>query len=215
LYQNLHNIINHTFLGQSQNEIIYEKTINTNLSRFGTKCSLQNEDVKKKNDDTCMIKYGVKMSLQNEEVKAKSIATSMQKYGVRNPMQSNEIQEKSQKSSWRYKEYKCPSGAIRKVQGAEPFALDELMRDFNEDQIKTDRAEIPRIMYIYKEIERYYFCDIWIPHINKLIEVKSSWTFNLDNDKVIEKGKACIEQGYSYEIWIYGIKQEKKVFIPS
>jgi hypothetical protein len=162
-----------------------------------------------------MEKYGVKMCLQNKVIKAKSIATSIDKYGVRNPMQSNEIQEKNQKNSLKYKQYKCPSGIIRKVQGDEPYALDELMKEYTEEQIKTDRKDVPRILYMYNEEEHYYFCDIFIPHINKLIEVKSSWTFSLQNDKVIEKGKACIEKGYLYEIWIYDEKKNKTIFIPS
>jgi hypothetical protein len=115
----------------------------------------------------------------------------------------------------KYKEYKCPSGDIRKVQGYEPYALDELIKEYTEEQVKTDRKDVPRIQYMYNEEEHYYFCDIFIPHINKLIEVKSSWTFSLQNDKVIEKGRACIDKGYLYEVWIYDDKRNKTIFIPS
>jgi len=38
-----------------------------------------------------------------------------------------------------------PSGDIRKVQGYEPFALDILVKKYKEDDIKTDRKDIPRI----------------------------------------------------------------------
>jgi hypothetical protein len=199
----------------AQNKEIYNKIVETNLQRYDTKCSLQNEEVKKKKDETVLKKYGVKMCLQNEDVKAKSVATSLEKYGVRNPMQSTEIQEKNQKNSLKFKEFKCPSGSIRKVQGDEPYALDELMKEYTEDQVKTDRKDIPRILYMYNEEEHYYFCDIFIPHINKLIEVKSTWTFSLHNDKIIAKGKECIEKGYLYEIWIYDDKKHKTIFIPS
>lgn len=199
----------------AQNKEIYNQIVETNLERYGVKCSLENEDVKKKKDNTCVEKYGVTMCLQNEVIRAKSVATSIEKYGVRNPMQSIEIQEKNQKNSLKYKEYKCPSGIIRKVQGDEPYALDELMKEYTEEQIKTDRKDVPRILYIYNAEEHYYFCDIFIPHMNKLIEVKSTWTFSLNNDKIIEKGKACIDNGYLYEIWIYDEKKQKKIFIPS
>lgn len=82
-----------------------------------------------------------------------------------------------------------PSGIIRKVQGYEPFALDDLIKKYNEEQIKTDRKNIPRIPYKLEGKQKYYFPDIYIPDENFIIEVKSNYTYNSNNGNVQEKKK--------------------------
>ena len=107
-----------------------------------------------------------------------------------------------------------PSGEIRKVQGYEHFALNELVKIYSEDQIKSDRKDIPRIEY-YKEDnkdkKRYYFPDIYIPHENKIIEIKSTWTYKCQRGNIKEKAEFTKKNGYIYEIWVYdnkGVKVE-------
>jgi len=102
-----------------------------------------------------------------------------------------------------------PSGIIRKVQGYEPFALDELIKQYTEEQIKTDRKDVPRVEYILENKKHYYFPDIFIPHENKIIEVKSTWTIKLHEKKIKFKCNSCIANGYKYEIWEYNKKGEK------
>jgi hypothetical protein len=96
-----------------------------------------------------------------------------------------------------------PSGQIRKVQGYEPFALDALLKTYTEDQIKTDRRDVPRIPYTVDEKQRYYFPDIFIPHVNTIVEVKSTWTLKCKADNVDLKKKATKEKGYVYELWCF------------
>jgi hypothetical protein len=57
----------------------------------------------------------------------------------------------------------------------------------------------------------YYFPDIFIPVENKIIEVKSTWTFNKKNQIVIAKCKACILSGFNIEVWIYDHKGNKQI----
>jgi hypothetical protein len=102
-----------------------------------------------------------------------------------------------------------PSGEIRHVQGYEPFAIDNLLKSYTEEQIKTNRKDIPRIDYQHNNKTRYYFPDIYIPHINKIIEVKSQWTYKYKTDIIKIKGDACIESGYNYEVWIFNTKGER------
>jgi Uma2 family endonuclease len=46
-----------------------------------------------------------------------------------------------------------------------------------------------------------------LPHENKLIEVKSTWTYKTDWDKKLKyQQQSCKDQGYAYEIWIYNQK---------
>ena len=121
-------------------------------------------------------------------------------------MQCKEIQEKSSKNSKRFKDYKMPSGEVRRVQGYEPFALDELLKSYTENQIKTSRKDVPRIQYLLDDKKRYYFPDIFIPHENKIIEVKSTYTIQCYPKMIEAKGQACKNKGFIYEIWTFDEK---------
>jgi hypothetical protein len=118
-------------------------------------------------------------------------------------MQNSEVQEKAQKNAFMFKIYKMPSGTERLVQGYEPFALNDLLKIYTEDQLKTDRKDVPRIQYEVNGKKLYHFPDIFIPHENKLVEVKSTWTYSCKTDNIQLKKKACEEQGYDYEIWCF------------
>jgi hypothetical protein len=96
-----------------------------------------------------------------------------------------------------------PSGAVRKVQGYEPFALKILVKIYEEEQTKTDRKDVPRVQYEVDGKKKYHFPDIFIPHENKIIEVKSTWTLKCKTDNIKLKKKACEEQGFLYEIWCF------------
>jgi hypothetical protein len=161
------------------------------------------EAFKQKSLQTLKEHYGVEYTAHSPVLRAKMMATSMAKYGVPYSCQAESVMEKIQRNSKKYKEYTMPSGAIRKVQGYEPYALNELILTYTEDQIKTDRRDVPRIPYEVDGKKRYYFPDIFIPHENKLIEVKSTWTYQCKEDNVLQKKDACIEAGYDCEIWCY------------
>ena len=51
------------------------------------------------------------------------------------------------KSSYSTKDYTFPSGKIIQVQGYEPYALDELLHTFNEDEIITGSGSVLEIWY--------------------------------------------------------------------
>jgi hypothetical protein len=114
--------------------------------------------------------------------------------------------QKAQQNARKYKQHTMPSGTIRKVQGYEPFALHDLLKSYKEDDIKTDRKDIPRIAYQKDGKDKYYFPDIYLPSINTIIEVKSTWTYRSKTDNIIEKEDATKAAGYNYDIWIYDAK---------
>ena len=95
--------------------------------------------------------------------------------------------------------------------------LDELFKLYEEDDIKTDRKSIPRITYYLQDNQdnkpkkRYYFPDIYIVSINKIIEVKSSWTYKQYIEKIKLKAEATKKAGYDYKIWIYDNKKNKTI----
>ena len=113
------------------------------------------------------------------------------------------------KASYSRKDYLFPSGNIVKVQGYEPFALDELVKVLQEDDIKTGSGNVPEIWYDKDGKYKRHFVDIFIPSQNKCIEVKSTWTFEKKRDNVLLKQKAGKALGFNYEIWVYNSKGEK------
>jgi len=186
-----------------------EKTQETVLQRYGVEYYSQSEDWKEKTIKTNMQRYGVSNSNKTKETRDKIKATCLVRYGVEHPHQCQEIMEKTQKNARKYKEYTMPSGTIRKVQGYEPFALNELVKIYQEDDMITDRKEIPRITYVINDKKRYYFPDIFIKSINTIIEVKSTWTYKSKVDNIQEKESATKMAGYNYEIWVYDRKGNK------
>jgi HNH endonuclease len=197
-----------------QNEKIKQRIKITNTKKYGSQFPLRNEKVKQKRDTTSLEKFGHKCCLQNEEIKQKSKETCIKHFGVQNPMQNKEISEKNLKSAFKSKEYKFPSGKLEKVQGYEPFALNELLNieHIDEEKIITSRTQVPEIWWNDKDNKKHrYFVDIFIPEQKRCIEVKSTWTFKKEKDKdiIFRKQNAVKEEGYSCEIWVYNEKGEK------
>jgi hypothetical protein len=192
----------------SQSEDIKRRKVNTCIKNHGVNNPSQKQDIKIKKIETCKKNYGVEHPFQSEEIREKSKQTSRQNYGVDYPNQSQEFQAQNQHKAYKRKEFGMPSGDIRIVQGAEPFALRDLLEGgYTEDQIETNREHVPRIQYDCNGKQKYYFPDIFLPHENKLIEVKSTWTYKTDWDKKLKyQQQSCKDQGYAYEIWIYNQK---------
>ncbi len=118
-------------------------------------------------------------------------------------MQNAEICEKQQTNAFNYKDYTLPNGDIIKVQGYEPFALDILFESgYHQDDIITSKIDVPEIWYYQNETKHRYYCDIFIISKDKIIEVKSDYTYNCEIEKNTLKAKACIDQGYDFEFWI-------------
>ena len=87
---------------------------------------------------------------------------------------------------FKFKKYTYPDGKIAYVQGYEPFALDDLIK-LGITDILTCRSEVPSIWYLGKDEKRHrYFVDIYIPSLNKMIEVKSFYTYNKYLEKTYE-----------------------------
>jgi hypothetical protein len=82
------------------------------------------------------------------------------------------------------------------LQGYENIVLQSLIEDFKmqKEDILVGKSNIPIIKYGKNKM---YFPDFYLPQKNLLIEVKSKYTLHQHLNVVIEKCKACVEQGYS------------------
>ena len=185
----------------------------TCMEKYGVSNAGQIPEVIEKIKDTFNTKFGGHPK-KTKEVQDKWKATCLDKYGG-HPNQNKEVQAKSEATSFHYKEYMMPSGMIVKYQGYENLALDELVQQYEEEDILTGRTNIPTIDYYINDTKHVYFPDIYIKSENKIIEVKSEWTITLKRGNVEEKALATIKAGYRYEIWVYNdkkVKVETKVY---
>lgn len=184
-----------------------QKCEETCLEKYGvSNASKLPENIKKINN-TFIEKYGGHPKT-TENVQKKWVATCLERYGG-HPNQNVEVQAKSEKSSFAYKDYMMPSGTIVKYQGYENLALDELVKLYDEEDIKVGRTIFPTITYHIDEVKHVYFPDFYIKSENKIIEVKSEWTLQLYRAHIEEKAKATIHSGYKFEIWVYDRNKKK------
>lgn len=197
-----------------QSEEVKQKIRQNNLEKYGCEFYTQTEIMKNKTKETNLEKYGVEHQLQRKEIRERIKKTNIEKYGVEHPPQNSEIMEKINKSLYKSKEYKLPSGKIIMIQGYEHFALDELIKnDINENNIVTGAKNVPEIWYYdVNGKKRKHFVDIFVPTLNKCIEVKSTWTLKKQKDIIFLKQNAAKELGYIYEIWVYHPKGNKIEF---
>lgn len=183
---------------------------NINITRY---CDFKNKDTRcsycgnQKRIITNFKLYNVEYVSQSESFKTKMKANNLIKYGVENVSQNKDIRHKIKQSSFSYKDYKFPSGKIVKIQGNENNAIDILLKKYCEDDILVDSENIPIIDY-YDDKDRKYYPDIYIEKDNLIIEVKSTWTFEIKYDKNMIKYNATKALGYNYEIWIFNNKNE-------
>lgn len=192
----------------SQSVSIKEKKKDTCMKNFGVEHSLQSEEVREKSKQTCLEKYGVEYSSQSQETRYKVKQTCLERYGVENHMQNAEMAEKASKSSYKLKDYTFPSGKVIKCQGYEPFALNILINDkITEEDIVTSKKEVPEIWYKDGDDKDHrYYVDIFIKSMNKFIEVKSTWTYKKNMEKVELTKNTIKQKGFLYECWVFDNK---------
>ena len=205
----------------------------TNLERYGVSCPLQNELVNKKTKKTIFDKYGVdniskvdfirldrsnlmkqntfkyNLIIKNKfktnnissllHIKEKKKITTMKNWGVENPSQNPYIFEKSQKSGKKIKLHEI--GLYYRGTYEKDF-LDYCLLN----NIIVEKG--PTIKYLFKNKFKYYHSDFFIRNQNLIIEIKSSYYYNLYESMNIAKKEESIKQGYKYLILIDKIYEE-------
>jgi hypothetical protein len=193
-----------------QNAEVRDKSKTICLEKYGVEHALQSQEFKDKKKATCLKNHGVEYPMQNAEVRDKSKTICLEKYGVEHAMQNAEVSENCSKKSRQWKDYTFPCGTQVRYQGYENFAYDELVEQgYSYNDLVTSRRLVPEIWYMNNDKKHRYYVDIYIPSINKMIEVKSSWTLKCKKDNVDKKAKACIDANFTYEIWSYSDKNGK------
>ena len=200
----------------AQSKIIKEKQKRSCLEKFGVENPYQSKEIKEKIRQTTLKRYNVEFFTKTKEYKNKREKTWIKNYNVSHPMQNAQIKEKQEKtnklSAFKLYDVKLPSGDIRRVQGYERFVIPILLeKGYAEENIITGAKNIEKyigkIFYTYKKRKCRYYPDIYIKSENKVIEVKSEWTYKKDLEINIKKRKAIIKNKINFEFWIYVNKE--------
>lgn len=147
-------------------------------------------------------KYGVDNVFQLEHIKEKIEKTILLKYGVKNISQNDNIKKIKYKSIYKKKKITLPDGRIVYLQGYEPQVLKHLCETINAYSYDDfDFDNIPTFKYIDNNgKEHIYFPDLYIPKINKIIEVKSDYIYFLSEEVNELKRNAVFESGYIHQL---------------
>uniref|UniRef100_A0A6C0CE77 DUF7487 domain-containing protein n=1 Tax=viral metagenome TaxID=1070528 RepID=A0A6C0CE77_9ZZZZ len=174
---------------------------------YGVENISQSNIIKNKKVEKSFNKYGTEHVLQSQEIKDKSKQTCLDKYGVEYPMQNAEFSEKVSKNAYKSKEYNFLCGNTIQVQGYEPFLLKNLVLEgYTYEDITVKKTEVPEIWYEKNNKQHRYYCDVYIPKINTIYEVKSTWTYKKDIEDIPLKRQACIDKGYLFELFVFDSK---------
>lgn len=192
-----------------------DKIKKTLLKKYGVDWYSKSQEFKEKYRLKSIEKYGIDHPMLNKEFKENVSSSIKKKYGKDWYVLTDDFKElcfilKEKRygnpAGFKLKEYILPSGRKIKVQGYENFALDILLKKYKEDELSISyfdiKDEIGTINYLMDENEHIYLPDIYIKSENKIIEVKSEYTYKLNFEKNILKKECCISLGMQFEFWI-------------
>ena len=205
------------------NKLAYEVRKNSLLKKYGIENPFQLEKIKEKSKETrlkkygdehytnleksrqtCLEKYGVEYSFQSRNIRNKSKNTMLIKYGVENAAQNIDIYNKGLKTRFLIHKFRDTN---LWYQGT--YELDFLNKYYDKfDNIQRG----PSIKYIFSGKNKVYFPDFYIPLLNLIIEIKSSWTLEIDAE-IEEKKKATISNGFNYLMILDKNYNEFSVFL--
>ena len=182
-----------------QSELIKEKTKVKNISNHGFEWNMQSTNCLNKRKITYLKKYGVDHPLKSDFIKEKIKETNLLVYGYSNPMQHPDIADKQQKNAFKLKEYIWATGEVSLLQGHEPIVLTELeKKGYKFSDVITNKRDMPEIWYYFNNKKHRYYPDFYIPEENKIIEVKSEYTYNMEVERNEAKFSAVKAKGFDF-----------------
>jgi hypothetical protein len=209
-------------------------------STHGVDHNMKIEEIKEKARQTSTQNHGVPYKFATPEIKALALAafleknedpafrkmvrdkykaTCIKRYGVTHTSKCPTIMHKIMAASYLTKEFIFPSGRLVGIQGYENFCLTYLMTEekIEEDDIAAGDYEVPTIKYYYADDDdsHTYYPDIYIKSQNRIVEVKSEYTYNVNKAKNYAKWYAARDAGYTMDVYIFGKhgKKDKKGYL--
>ena len=93
----------------------------------------------------------------------------------------------------------CFNFEIKKVKNTIELTIFEF---YSIQDLKIGRGNIPTFRYFFDEKRRVYYPDIYIPKDNRIIEVKSFYTYEKELEKNLAKRESVIKSGYLFDFYI-------------
>ena len=188
-----------------RNKYIVEKRNDTLIERYGG-VGMASEELYSKMKNTNMEKYGVEYYSSTNDWYDRCVKTALEKYGKEWVSKVDSINAKQQSGGYSYYDFEFPSGKVVRVQGYEPKVLAKLVVDYNEDDIivgvQNIIDEIGFFHYEYENETHRYYPDIYIKSENRVIEVKSTYTFNKEKEKNLLKRESVLNKNINFNFII-------------
>lgn len=138
---------------------------------------------------TNLERYGVEYASQNPEIQDKIKQTNLERYGVEYVSQNPEIYKKHLINSFKIHIFQ---NTCLTYQGK--YELDFL------NFCKNNNINVENcisVEYFFNK-KRVYYPDFYYKPKNLIIEIKSTYIYNLHIEKNILKYEACVANGYNY-----------------
>ena len=172
---------------------IKKRIIASNLEKYGVENPSQAQEVKEKKKQTMLKNYGVEYPGQSQEIKEKIKKVVMERYGVENVMHDNEIANRAACNGGGRalsKRYVTKFDDTIAVQGSYEQKFVQFCESNN---IRVHNG--PTIKYAYNGTIHHYFVDFEVETTNgnKLVEIKSTYWYDKQKDKVMAKNAAATD----------------------
>ena len=187
-----------------QNPQVREKARMTNLAKRGVEYTSQDPVVREKMNKTWKTKYGTKGPMGNKVLAKKMRDTMFKRYNVVHSMQHAPSAEKGlRKSGYKSYDHTASDGTVLVgLQGYERFFVNLNIHP-GVDLINS-KSKVPEVWYtgIDNKQHRYYM-DFYHAPSNTCYEIKSTWTYKLNRDKLRLTKKACEEIGMKFVLYVF------------
>lgn len=188
---------------------------NTNIEKYGVKYYTSSDEFKEKCTEKYNLDWEGKHPTRFKSVQDKKRKTNLIKYGFECSLKNPTVYDYNTKSCYKTKEYILPSGKIVYFQGYENMAMDILLENYKEDDLIVSKKDIIDktgiFSYTFLGKECLYFPDIYIKSDNRIIEVKSEYTYNVSINQNTLKKHSVLNKNINFEFWIFDGNRNLKV----
>jgi hypothetical protein len=191
------------------NQQVKNKLRSTNMDRYGVEYPLQCPNIHIKTIETYRARNGYDNPFSNPDVRDQARQRCLDRYGVDYPMKDPSVFKKSQGSAFRRYDYTFDNITFSNLQGYEKYFLKE--NEFDTSLIKHG-LDVPTFSYQFGKTDHTYYPDFYIPAMNMIIEVKSTYTLMRHFLQNLSKMHAVLNSGYRFEFRIYDGKGRRIKF---
>lgn len=182
----------------SLNPEIRNKQLQTNLKLYGDEYPMRTKIIQDKLKKTFNEKYGVNFPSQVPGANEQRKKTCLLKYGFEHPMQNQDIHIKQSKRGFSIKYYEG-------LYYRSSYELDFLIF-CKKNFIVVEQGKT--VSYVYKNKNKNYFYDFYLPKYNLIVEIKSTYTYNKYKLLNLAKKRACLKKDFNF-IFIIDKNYEK------